>query len=106
MGAAQIISNKNLTCSSLAKASRVITVSDNSKKDIMKIFGTQEEKIKVISCGIDRIFHAVKDSERAALIKSKFDIHGEFIFFAAQLHRRKNVIRLLIAYDKLKKEKK
>lgn len=96
---------RNAIGHSIAKARKVITISDNSRKDIMKIFGASGNKIKVIPCGLDPIFKVLKDNERLTEVMAKFDIRGKFIFFVAQLHRRKNVIGLLEAYNKLKKER-
>lgn len=104
-GKVKLLYLKNAIRYSIARARKVITISDNSKKDIIKIFGVPGDKIKVIPCGLDPIFKMVKENERLTEVRAKFDIRGKFIFFAAQLHRRKNVIRLLEAYNKLKKER-
>lgn len=97
---------KNAIKHSLVKAQKVITISDNSKKDIIEIFGVSEHKINVIPCGLDPFFKIVKNEVKLFNVKKKYHINNKFIFFTAQLHKRKNVITLLKAYHELKKRKK
>lgn len=80
-------------------ANKIITVSYNSKKDIMKFLGVRDEKIEVIYNGIDRSLFNIKNNSKS----DKFP--DEFILYAGTLdHPGKNAFSVLKAFEILKKE--
>ena len=66
----------------------IIAVSENTKKDLMNIFGIPEEKINVIYPGV---------SIDASDIQNR---KGDYILYLANLEPRKNVLGLIDAYEK------
>jgi len=66
-----------------AKASRVVCISEETKKDVMEVFGTDEKKISVIRLGI-RPDLEPQESEAKGL-------HNLTIGYLGQLDRRKRV---------------
>ncbi|MDD4156498.1 MAG: glycosyltransferase family 1 protein [Candidatus Cloacimonetes bacterium] len=88
--------------SSLKRTDHIISVSSNTKKDIIKIAGTDEAKIKVISEAADIKYRQITDKSNLNRIKDKYKLSDKYIFYSGSLSPRKNMIRLLIAYDKIK----
>lgn len=70
-----------------AKASRVVCISEETKKDVMEVFGTDEKKISVIRLGI-RPDLEPQESEAKGL-------HNLTIGYLGQLDRRKRVDLLI-----------
>jgi glycosyltransferase involved in cell wall biosynthesis len=88
------------------KAKAIITLSQHSKKDILKILpGVSEDKIKVIAPGITSIFKKIEAPNNVKEVKSKYHIRDKFILTVCQTHKRKNLGRLIEAFYQLKVNK-
>lgn len=102
----QVPTMKKTISQAVKQAKIIIAVSQATKKDLMKIFGTEEEKIKVIYHGIDKRFF--KKSSAAALerIRMKLNIKDDYLLFFGRLETRKNVLRIIEAYERLRERMK
>ncbi len=88
----------------LKKSEKVIAVSHFTAKEIHKHFDIPMKKIKVIHNGVDkRFFNKVSDNE-IKKFKKDYKIKGDYILFLGTLDPRKNIGRLIDAYEKLRKE--
>jgi len=86
----------------VSKADRIIAVSENTKNDLIKLYNASEDKITVIHWGIDQSFQPCNDRSSIGRIKNKLGIDKEFILFVGTIEPRKNLVRLIKAFDKLK----
>lgn len=77
----------------LKHAREIIAVSENTKNDLVKLYGGDPEKIKVIYHGISR---------PPAFEKVNFS--SPFILFIGRLETRKNILGLIRAYQAIKKK--
>ncbi|MCB0477553.1 MAG: glycosyltransferase family 4 protein [Crocinitomicaceae bacterium] len=85
------------------KASHILTVSEFSKQDIATTYQIDSSKITVAFNGINPNFRVVSEEEKAAT-REKYTNGEEFILFVGSIHPRKNLDRLLKAFDQFKKE--
>jgi glycosyltransferase involved in cell wall biosynthesis len=92
---------KHYTPLFLAKAKQVLTVSEFSKQDIVKIYGTDPAKIDVVYNGADNAYVKLNEEEKIA-VKQKYSQGKDYFLYVSALHPRKNVKRLLEAFDKMK----
>jgi glycosyltransferase involved in cell wall biosynthesis len=91
--------NKTAIPLSAKAASRVITVSEYSKNDIIKYTGVQADKVKVIYEAADKRYNAINDEKKAAGLREKYSITKPFILLSAASDIRKNTIRALEAFN-------
>jgi len=86
------------------RADKIIAVSENTKKDLLKNFDIQEEKIEVIYNGVDKRFFASSEEGQKIFnnLKDKHKFKENFILFVGTLEPIKNITRLLEAYRILK----
>jgi glycosyltransferase involved in cell wall biosynthesis len=82
-------------------AMQIITVSEHSKKEIVKWFGIPEDKITVTPLGVDEKWHAAVLSEDLARVKAKYELPVRFFLFVGTLQPRKNVRRIIDAHKSL-----
>ncbi|WKV10064.1 glycogen synthase [Thermoanaerobacterium sp. CMT5567-10] len=84
-------------------ADRIIAVSNDSKKDIMKCYNVPEDKIEVIYNGIDLNQYKKTDSNVA---RKKYGIDGRYILFVGRISRQKGIIHLIDAVKYLPQDVK
>lgn len=81
------------------KADKIITVSNNSKKDIMKFLNVNQNKISVIYNGVDKkIFHKLKENDVNDFKKDKNYLPGYLLYVGTIDHPGKNSITLIKSY--------
>lgn len=83
------------------KATRIATVSEHSKKDIVEQYNVDPSKIDVVYDGANEKFKPISDLEKENT-KKKFSDGNEYFLFIGSLHPRKNVANLLKSFDKFK----
>jgi glycosyltransferase involved in cell wall biosynthesis len=87
------------------RLSRVITISQSSKKDIVGHADYPEERITVIPHGVDTdLYFPHADTQAFGRIADKYALKLPYILYIARIeHPGKNHIRLIQAFDRLKK---
>lgn len=85
---------------SCERADKIIAISKNTKKDIMRYTDTSEEKIKVIHHGIDPIFKEELNKGEIQEFKADNDLKKRLIY-GGNLGKRKNTETLIKAFNKL-----
>lgn len=84
-------------------ATRIATVSEYSKKDISENYKINPDKIDVVYNGINSSFKPVSDIVKAET-KRRFSNGRDYFLFVGSLNPRKNISRLIQAFDAFKKE--
>lgn len=84
-------------------SNHIITVSEFSKKDIIKTYKINKEKISVIYNGVSNNFTKNHTNENAN-VKKKYTNNHDFFIFIGSLHARKNIHNLLISFNEYKKQ--
>jgi glycosyltransferase involved in cell wall biosynthesis len=88
------------------KADRIITVSQNSKEDIVKILKVSEKKVSVVYNGVSEEFKKIDDPLLFSSFKKKHNLPDKIILYVGTIQPRKNVDILLKIFHDLKKEKR
>lgn len=85
------------------KANHIITVSEASKKDICATYNLPEKKISVSWNGASDEFKPLPDREQQK-VRNNYSNGKPYLLFVGALHPRKNLKRLLTAYERLHSE--
>lgn len=80
------------------KATRIATVSEFSKHDIIDHYHVDDEKIDVVFNGANEIFTPVSEEVKHA-IRLQFSEGKPYFVFVGSLHPRKNLANLFKAFD-------
>lgn len=84
-------------------ASRIITVSQSSKDDMIRALGTDPEKITVIYNAVDRRFRPLdRDAAREEVCRS-IGVEGHYILCVSNFLPHKNLHRLIDAFRELRR---
>ncbi len=86
------------------RAKRIVTVSDVTKHDIVRVYGANEKKITTVHLGLNPELHP-EDYSKVQGVLDKYGLsYKKYILFVSTLQPRKNIPKLIDAYLKLKKE--
>lgn len=82
----------------------IITVSQYSKNDIMKIFNVPEEKIYVTYLAAEEIYFPLNHKKCKEYLSEKYQISDDFILYLGGFSPRKNIGSLIKAYKEIYKD--
>ncbi len=85
------------------RAVAFIAVSEQTKKDLMQIYGIPESMIKVIYQGVSPCFAPVREDERRRILE-KYGLRQKYVLFVGSVEPRKNLKTLVHAYHALTME--
>lgn len=80
------------------RATRVMTVSESSKRDILRFVDAPPEKIDVIYNAYDDRFAVEPREEDVVRVRERFQLHDEFVLYAGNVKPHKNLERLIQAF--------
>jgi len=83
-------------------ANKIVAISQSTKNDIQNILGIKKDKIIVVYEGVEKKFK--KNKKISKLLLEKYNIRLPFIFYCGSLSLRKNILRALKAFDKIKEK--
>jgi glycosyltransferase involved in cell wall biosynthesis len=81
------------------RATRVMTVSESSKRDILRYVDIEPEKIAVIYNAYNERFGVEPREEDVVRVRERYQLHDEFVLYAGNVKPHKNLERLIQAFD-------
>jgi glycosyltransferase involved in cell wall biosynthesis len=88
----------------LRRADVIFAVSAFTKQEIIDRFGIAEYKIHVIHPGINHsLFRAKQSTDNLREIRNAYGLPGDFMLFLNTIEPRKNIIRIIDAFEQLEK---
>ena len=85
------------------QSQRIITDSEYSKSDIVQLLSVRQDKVDVVSLGVEKAFQPVQDANRLREVAEKYGASKPFMFYAGIFKRRKNHAGLLRAFAEVRK---
>jgi glycosyltransferase involved in cell wall biosynthesis len=93
---------KNWTEFSIKHASHIFTISEFNKAEINKQYAYPLEKITVTYPGVDAdVAKRTRDKKAISIIRNKYKIDFPYLLYLGTLQPRKNLVRLINAFDSL-----
>lgn len=75
----------------------IITISETSKKDIVRFLGIPQEKIQVIYLAPPEIFRPITDGKSLTATKRKYHLPDRFVLYVGDVNYNKNILGLIRA---------
>lgn len=94
---------KFVITSAVRSAKNIITVSQNTRDDVVKLFHIAPEKITPIWNGLSSEFHVCSEEERKS-VRKKYNLPKQFFLYTGVWREHKNLVRLLKAFDIVRRE--
>jgi glycosyltransferase involved in cell wall biosynthesis len=87
------------------RAARIATVSEFSRQDLLRTYGLAPDKVAVTHNGLEPQFTPTPQSaNEAETLRQRFGITRDFVLAVGSLQPRKNLVRLIRAYSRLRRE--
>jgi glycosyltransferase involved in cell wall biosynthesis len=80
------------------RATRVMTVSESSKRDILRFVDIPADKIDVIYNAYDERFGVEPSEEEVVRVRERYQLHDRFVLYAGNVKPHKNLERLIQAF--------
>ncbi|HWB83411.1 MAG TPA: glycosyltransferase family 1 protein [Bryobacteraceae bacterium] len=98
--AANVKAERHFAARILQRAAGVIAVSEHTREDGVNVIGLNPDRIQVIYPGIpEHYFHV--DAAQAQDVRQHYDLSRDYILYVGTIEPRKNLARLLDAYEAL-----
>jgi glycosyltransferase involved in cell wall biosynthesis len=81
------------------RATRIMTVSQSSKRDILRFVDVEPARIDVIYNAYDERFEIEPDEEDVVRVRERYQLHDEFVLYAGNVKPHKNLERLIEAFN-------
>jgi glycosyltransferase involved in cell wall biosynthesis len=88
--------------SATQQADRILTVSEASKRDILRLFDVPAEKVVVIYNAIDERFNATPAEEDVARVRQRYQLDDDYVLYVGNIKPHKNVERLIDAFAQVR----
>ena len=88
--------------SAVHRSDRILTVSEASKRDILRFFAVDSGKVEVIYNAIDERFLAPPDEERMDQVKQRYQLDHPFLLYVGNIKPHKNLERLIDAFGRVR----
>jgi glycosyltransferase involved in cell wall biosynthesis len=88
--------------SAARRSSRILTVSETSKRDILHFFSVAPEKIVVVPNAIDERFWLSPTDDEVARVRERYQLDHRFILYVGNIKPHKNLVRLIDAFHVLR----
>ena len=85
------------------RASRILTVSEASKRDILRFFSVSPDKVTVIHNAIAEHFFETPSQQQLSEVRERYQLNHRFIMYAGNVKPHKNLERLIDAFVLLRK---
>jgi glycosyltransferase involved in cell wall biosynthesis len=88
----------------VSRSAAVVTISQNSQREIHEFYGVPLERVPIIHPGVDQSQFFRWPAPAVEEVKRRYGIRGKYILFVGNLEPRKNLKNLLLAYESLDPE--
>ncbi len=88
---------------SCKKATRIIAVSEHTRRDVIRLYGVADDKVQAIPHGVDARF-SPRSGQEIAEFRRTHALPEHFILFVGTLEPRKNLVKLIQAFSNIKSQ--
>jgi glycosyltransferase involved in cell wall biosynthesis len=82
-------------------AAHLLVDSEATRHDLIRHYQADPGRITVVHPGLDPVFRPIENPDQRAEVRSRYGIRSDYIIHVSTLHPRKNIARLLDAFESI-----
>lgn len=86
----------------LRKADRYLAISEFTRRELTEVLHIPPKMVSLVPCACDGRFRRVADAQILAALRARYKISEHFVLFVGNTNPRKNLARLIRAFDMAK----
>ena len=86
------------------KSDIIVTISENAKKEIVKYYGVDARKIRIVYPAVDHDVFKKRNSVEVDTVRKKFNLAKKYILYTGTIEPRKNIVGIVDGYCALTKK--
>ncbi len=102
---AQVAFLRRAVAKAASDADAVITFSEHARRDLLERLGVPDGRVHVIAPGVSAAFQRITDTMLLEATRHKFELQSPYILHVGTLEPRKNLLRLVQAFDKIRRQR-
>jgi len=87
---------------SAQRAARILSLSEHTRHDIIETYGIDAERVNAIPLAAPEQFVPITDKSELQRVRHTYGIDGDYILTVGSIQPRKNLARLIKAYESLR----
>src|SRR5215468_11165930 len=99
----RVLLNRPLVDIAARRADAIITVSESAKRDIVRLYGSQAERIHVVHEAAAPSFQPVRDRAVLDRVRQRYDLAERFVLYVGTIEPRKNLPKLIEGFARRRK---
>jgi anaerobic magnesium-protoporphyrin IX monomethyl ester cyclase len=96
--ARRVLLNRPLVNVAARRADAIITVSESAKRDIVRLYGIDAQRVHVVHEAAAPSFHPVRDPAEIDRVRRRYQLGDRVILYVGTIEPRKNLPRLVDAF--------
>lgn len=85
----------------LDRADRIVVDAESTRRDLVRVLGVNQDKIRVVPLAAGSEFTRVTDPNRLHAVRARYRLPERFVLFVGTVEPRKNLLTLFAALDQL-----
>ncbi|MCB0700394.1 MAG: glycosyltransferase family 4 protein [Chitinophagales bacterium] len=85
-----------------SNADKVIAISNQTKTDLINLYGISEDRISVCYQSCDPVYQTLLDEDVKQQVLKKYDLPSEYLLYVGSINERKNLLNICKALYQLK----
>jgi glycosyltransferase involved in cell wall biosynthesis len=99
----RVLLNRPLVDVAARRADAIITVSESAKRDIVRLYGSQAERIHVIHEAAAPSFQPIHDTAALDRVRQRYDLADRVVLYVGTIEPRKNLPKLIEGFARKRK---
>jgi glycosyltransferase involved in cell wall biosynthesis len=91
----RVLLNRPLVDVAARRADAIITVSESAKRDILRLYGSQAERIHVVHEAAAPSFQPIRDPRVLERVRQRYELADRFVLYVGTIEPRKNLPKLI-----------
>jgi glycosyltransferase involved in cell wall biosynthesis len=99
----RLVLNRPLMHVAIRRASSIVTVSNSTRRDLLRLHGVAADRVSVVPEAASPVFRPINDRARLEDIRARYGLPQSFVLYVGTIEPRKNLLRLMSAFAAARK---